>query len=59
MYLPKEQIANEQEVRDKVRGFQIMQVMGLNRAERRAIGKKNNGLKVPGSNKPFVHIKSK
>lgn len=33
---------------------QIMEIMGMNRKERRAIGRANNGVKIGGSNKPHV-----
>lgn len=35
----------------------IMQVMGMNRKDRRAFSKVNNGLNIQGSNKPVVNKK--
>lgn len=36
---------------------QMMQVMGMNRADRRKFSKVNNGIKIPGSIKPIVNKK--
>lgn len=50
-----EKVFNGRSFRDKPKGPGLLEVMSMNRHSRRAIGKMNGGIVIPGRNKPIIN----